>query len=379
PLRRAGAPAAAGAGDRVLHLRRRRQVFTFLDVHERPTLSLLRGFSAPVRLVTDLDEQDLLFLMAHDQDPYNRWEAGQEMAMRILVRLVAASGQGLPLAVPADFVAAWGQILERAGGEEELAALCLTLPSEIMVGDRLPVVEVEPIHAAREAVRAALARDVAPRLLDWHQRLADPGPYMPEPAAMGRRSLRSLCLEILMASDDASVRARCYDQAVGGGNLTERLAALAILADQPCPERQAALARFYDDWQADPLVLNKWLAVQARASHPETMAQVAALARHPAFTLANPNRVRALVGVFALGNQLRFHDPSGAGYRFLVDQVLALNRTNPVLAARLLHALNRWRRFDHRRQGLMQEALNRILAQPDLAPAVYEVARKALG
>ena len=379
---------AARAGTRVLLSQRERQVFRFVNVPAPPLPSLLRNFSAPVKLQgVPLDR--LKFLAIHDSDPVARWDAGQQVATRMLLDRVEArrrrrapGDSASPL--DPDFTAAMRQTLVDADRDPAFAAEALVLPSEMMLADDLKVVAVEAIHAARESARAALGQALAEPLSQTYRRLADAGAYQIDGRSIGRRALRNVCLGYLAAGDRSSgarlAKAQSDSAQVGAGaNMTDVLAALAVLVDIDCPERAAALEAFYWRWEGDPLVIDKWFALQARSSLPGTIEAVRALTVHPAFTRANPNRLRALIGTFAQANPLHFHAADGAGYAFLADEVLALDPANPTTAARLVQPLGQWRRYDRARQRLMRAALDRILAAPGLSPNTYEMVAKSLG
>jgi aminopeptidase N len=364
------------AGTRVLVPDRERQVFRFVDVPAPPVPSLLRNFSAPVKLQgVPLDR--LKFLAIHDSDPVARWDAGQQVATRTLLDRVAAYPGPMPALDP-DFIAAMRQTLADAGRDSAFAAEALVLPSEATLADEMTVVAVEAIHAARESARAALGQALAEPLSETYRRLADPGPYRTDGQSIGRRALRNVCLAYLAAGDRAFGARLAKAQFDAQSNMTDVLAALAALVDIDCPERTAALDAFYRRWEEDPLVIDKWFALQARSALPGTIEAVRDLTTHPAFTRANPNRLRALIGTFAQANPLHFHAPSGAGYAFLADEVLALDKANPTTAARLVQPLGQWRRYDAARQGLMRAALERILATPGLSANTYEMVAKSL-
>jgi aminopeptidase N len=271
------------------------------------------------------------------------------------------------------------QTLADAEGDPAFAAEALYLPSEASLADEMQVVDVVAIHAARESARAGLGDALrAPFEAAYHE-LADPGPYRIDPGSIGRRALRNVCLSYIAAGDRHEGARIAKAQLDAGANMTDVLAALGVLVDIDCPERTAALAAFYERWQDDPLVADKWFAMQARSSLPGTIEAVRRLAQHPAFTRANPNRVRALVGAFAQGNQLYFHDASGEGYAFLADEVIALDKPNPTTAARLVQPWGQGCRYDAARQRLMRAQLDRILATPGLSPNTYEMVSKSVG
>jgi aminopeptidase N len=366
-------------GTRVLVAGQAHQAFRFVDVAVPPVPSLLRNFSAPVKL-QGVPLERLKFLAIHDTDPVARWDAGQQVVTRLLLDRIAAlcDGREMPPLDP-DLVAARRQTLADADRDPAFAAEALLLPSEASLADEMGVVAVEAIHAARENARTELAAALAEPLGETYHRLADEGPYRIDGPAIGRRALRNVCLGYLAAGDrDAGARL-AKAQFDGGANMTDALAALTVLADIDCPERTAALAEFYGCWRDDPLVVDKWFALQARSTLPGTIAAVRALAGHPAFSRANPNRVRALIGTFSQANQLHFHAASGAGYDLLAEEVIGLDRINPTTAARLVQPLGPWRRHDAARQGLMRAALERILATTGLSPNTYEMVAKSLG
>jgi aminopeptidase N len=365
-------------GTRVIALAEARESFRFVDVAAPPVPSLLRGFSAPVKLQgVPLDR--LKFLAVNDPDQFARWEAGQQVATRVLLDRVDArrrNAQWGPF--DPDLVAAMRRTLADAGADPAFAADALTLPSESFLADQLAVVDVDAIHASREGARAELGRALATEFAAAYAALADAGPYRIDRASIGRRALRNACLAYIASADPEQGAALAKAQFDAKANMTDVLAALTVLADLDRPERPAALARFYAAWSHDDLVIDKWFALQARSSLPATPVRVRELTRHPAFERKNPNRMRALIGAFSQGNQVRFHDPSGAGYILLADEVIALDRINPTTAARLVQPLCAWRRQDPARQALMREQLERVLAVPNLSKNTYEMASKSL-
>ncbi len=370
--------AASRTGTRVLPLAEAQQSFVFVDVPAPPVPSLLRGFSAPVKL-KDVPLDRLKFLAVHDTEPFARWEAGQQVATKILLDRIGARQRGAgPAPLDPDLVAAMRRILADADRDPAFAAEALTLPSEAFLADQLAVVDVDAIHAARESARAALGEALGAEFAAAYRELADAGPYSIDGSSIGRRALRNACLAYLAAADPEKGAALALAQFEAGQNMTDVLAAMAVLVDLDRPERAVALARFYELWSHDDLVTDKWFALQARSSLPQTPERVRELTRHPAFERKNPNRVRALVGTFAQANQLRFHDASGAGYDLLADEVIALDPLNPTTAARLVQSLGSWRRHEPARQALMRRELERVLATPDLSKNTYEMVSKSL-
>jgi aminopeptidase N len=334
-------------------------------------LSINRGFSAPVIVEAERSAADLAFLSAHDDDPFARYEAMQQLMLDTLLAAIAGRPEPRPV------VDAVRRTLEDEALDAAFTAEAVLLPSEAFIGDQMPVVDPERIRAAREALRTELGRALEPQ---WRAAYASTAAnrYEYSPAAKGARRLRTVALNYLMAAgaDDSSALAkRQHDEA---DNMTDRQGALGALANSDSPERQGALAAFYERYRDDALVLDKWFTVQAVSARDDTLDAVEALAKHPDFTLANPNRMRSLVSAFA-GNQRAFHHESGRGYRFLADMILAVDRLNPQTAARLVASLGRWRRFDEKRQDLMKAELERIVATPGLSKDVFEQASKSLG
>ena len=373
PTRLAG-EAAAATGTRVVVCDGPRQTFRFVDVAAPPVPSLLRRFSAPVKL-SGVPLDRLKFLAIHDTDPVARWDAGQQVGTTVLLDRIAGRTSG-PL--DPDLIAALRQTLADADRDPAFAAEALLLPSEATLADAMATVDPEAIHRVRNDARAQIAAALAAPLSDTYRRLADPGPYRPDGASVGRRALRNACLAYLSAGDPKEGARLAKIQFDARQNMTDVLAALTVLADIDGPERTAALADFYRRWEDDPLVVDKWFGLQARSARPGTVAAVRALSGHPAFTRANPNRVRALVGAFSAGNQLHFHDAGGDGYAFLAEEVMALDGPNPALAARIVQPLGQWRRYDPGRQALMRAALERILAKDGLSTNTYEMVSKSL-
>jgi aminopeptidase N len=376
PTRLAG-EAEAKPGTRVLSLTEARQRFVFEGVPHRPVPSLLRGFSAPVKLL-GVPLARLRFLAAHDTDPFVRWDAGQQYATAVLLDLAAAWPNTEELHLDAGLVNALAATLEAGEADPAFAAEALMLPSESYLADQMQVVDVEGIHSARECARAVVGQELATALTEGYERLGDPGEYRIDGRSIGRRALRNACLAYLVAGGAAGAIGLAKAQFDAGRNMTDVLAALSILASVDCPERAQALAAFYGRWRDEELVLDKWFAIQATSSLPDTLERVKALARHPDFDMHNPNRMRALIASFAIGNPVRFHAASGEGYRFLADAIIAVDAGNAQVAARLVPALGNWRRYDAGRQALMRGELERILARPGLSRNTFEMVSRSL-
>ncbi|MEH3035902.1 MAG: aminopeptidase N [Sphingomonas adhaesiva] len=348
---------------------------TFETVTERPVVSLNRGFSAPVVVESDRSAADLAFLARHDDDPFARYEAMQQL---MLDTLVAATIEGEADHDPVIRAVAdtLDDALDDTGLDRAFVAEAVLLPAESFIGDQLSSVDPEAIFQAREALR----RDMA-RALDARWRAAcDPAtirPYAYTPGDKGVRRLRNVALGYVAASGAADAAALAYAQFEGADNMTDRQGALTALAGGTSAERDAALDIFYHRYAGNALVLDKWFQTQALSSRADTPRLVAELAEHPDFTLANPNRARALVGAFAV-NQRAFHAAGGAGYVWLADQLLALDALNPQTAAKLLPPLGRWRRFDPARAALMRAQLERIVSAPGISKDLFEQASKSL-
>nr|WP_322939768.1 aminopeptidase N [Pseudomonas sp. s4] len=381
PLRLLGESAAQGTS-RVLSVIEAEQTFTFEDVAEKPLPSLLRGFSAPVKLHFPYSRDQLMFLMQHDSDGFNRWEAGQQLSVQVLQELIGQHQRGEALVLDQRLVTALRTLLEDESLDQAMVAEMLSLPGEAYLTEISEVADVEAIHAAREFARKALADALFAPLWARYQanrQVSKATPYLAEAAHFARRSLQNIALSYLMLSEKPEVLAACVDQFDNADNMTERLAALAVLVNSPFQAEQSkALAMFADFFKDNPLVMDQWFSVQAGCPLPGGLERVRALMQHEAFTLKNPNKVRALIGTFANQNLINFHRADGAGYRFLADQVITLNALNPQIASRLLAPLTRWRKYGPARQALMKAELERILASGELSSDVYEVVSKSL-
>ena len=372
-------PVCDRVRDGVFVLEAASDTLTFSDVPAPPVPSLLRGFSAPVRLEMDLSDADRLTLLRHDSDPFNRWQAAQGVAMRLLVQ-GTRSGD---VSEAADaFRDALGAFLDaEALADPAFAALVLALPSEADVANEIGA-EIDPdaIHRARHALRRRLGAGLADRLRFLRDALADaPGtPFSPDAEAAGRRALRNAALDLIAAADPGAASTLAGAQMEEATTMTDRLAALSVLAQVPGEAREAALARFAEAFRSEPLVLDKWLAIQAGIPEADTPARIRRLQAHPAYSATNPNRVRALIGSFSMGNPTQFNRPDGAGYRLVAETVLALDRTNPQVAARLLTAFGSWRMLEVKRRAQAEEILNEIRAVAGLSRDVGDILERTL-
>ncbi|MDZ7841943.1 MAG: aminopeptidase N [Gammaproteobacteria bacterium] len=366
-----------GAESGVLALQEASQTYDF-EVDEKPVPSLLRGFSAPVRLEIDRPADDWYFLMTHDTDPFVRWDAGQQMATTILTTLVTDIQSGRAPDVPEHFVSAFRRVLIDGEGDRQFQAEMLRLPGEGYLAESFEVIDPEAISRARHTLKKTLASRLEADILARYHAIETGGEYRPESRQIGARALRNCCLSYLVALDTAGNRALAAAQFEAADNMTDRLAALQSLAGTDSVERDRALESFHEEWQSEPLIINKWLSVQATSPASDTLERVLALAEHPAFDVRNPNKVRALIGAFAQGNPLHFHRPDGKGYELVGDYVLELDRLNPQVAARLASPFSFWRHYEATRRDLMRAQLERIRRSGGLSRDVGEIVSKAL-
>ncbi|WAF84147.1 aminopeptidase N [Metapseudomonas otitidis] len=381
PLRLAGEAKAEG-GNRVIAVTEAEQTFTFVDVAEKPLPSLLRGFSAPVKLSFPYSRDQLMFLMQHDSDGFNRWDAGQQLSVQVLQELIGQHQRGEQLVLDSRLLDAFRTLLEDQSLDQAMVAEMLSLPSEAYLTEISEVADVDAIHAAREFARRSISDALFPQLLARYQAnraLSRETPYAASAEHFARRTLQNIALSYLMLSGKAEVLQACLEQFEACDNMTERLTALSVLVNSSFEDEKAkALASFADYFKDNPLVMDQWFSVQAGCTLPGGLERVQALMAHPAFTLKNPNKVRALIGAFANQNLVNFHQADGAGYRFLADHVITLNALNPQIASRQLAPLTRWRKYDAARQALMRAELERILASGELSSDVFEVVSKSL-
>jgi len=363
---------------RVLTLNESSQTFTFINIESEPVPSLLRGFSAPVKLDIPRSNTELEFLMANDSDSFNRWDAGQTLLINTLLALVNNVQLQQSLSIHKGLIEQFSAILTNTKMDPALIAKMLTLPSENYLAAQMSVADVDAIHTARQFLKNSLAHRLKQEFSDVYQQQNSTGKYQFNSDDMAKRSLKNLCLSYLVATDDPLQTQRCLKQMKQSDNMTDTISGLVALANQAGPEGEHALRAFYEQWKHDRLVVDKWLTVQAQSSLPDTLIRIKGLMKHPAFNIKNPNNVRALIGQFCRNNPINFHAKDGSGYQFLVEQIIILNKLNPQVASRMLGALNSWRQYDASRQVLMKKALSDIANQKDLSPDVYEIVTKYL-
>ncbi len=367
----------AGAS-RMLDLTKAKQTFTFVNIKDRPVASVLRGFSAPVKMKDDLSRADRLFMLAHDSDSFNRWEAGQQIATTIIMELVDDIVAGHNLVLDQSFLDAMGNIISDTDLDPAFIAEVMSLPTEAILGQYSSPINVDAIHQARNFTRVELAKAHRNIFLSRYQSCHSDSHYKFEQAAVANRRLKNLSLSYLMTLDDPVVRDLCLGQLGTADNMTDEISALSCLVQSDFSEKEQAIINFYNKWHHDDLVLDKWFSVQAAVAKPETLDRVLELIEHKDFDLGTPNRVRSVVGPFCGLNLTCFHDKSGSGYRFLGDIIAQLDPINPQIASRLVQSLGRWKYYDGERQILMKETLQKILGLPKLSENTYEIVSKSL-
>jgi aminopeptidase N len=363
---------------RVLSLTEQEQTFTFVNIDESPVASILRGFSAPVKINHVRTSGELAFLMANDKDSFTRWDAGQQLYINVLLDMVKAKQQDIPLSVPSLLIESIESVLADEGNDPALVAKMLAIPTENYIAAQMKPADVDAIHTAREFLKSTLAASLKQSLTDIYQRFSDTAQYQFTAKAMAKRSLKNVALSYLMATNDPLQTQRCLKQMKQADNMTDTLAGLSLIVDQAGPEREHALRAFYEQWQHDRQVVDKWLTVQALSKLPDTLIRVKGLLKHAAFSMTNPNNVRAVIGQFCRNNPIHFHAKDGSGYQFLADQIIELDKLNPQVASRQLGAFNSWLQYDEVRQSLIKQQLTRIAEQDSLSPDVYEVVTKYL-
>ena len=375
PLLLDGRPVPRG----VIELTQASQSFVFSDILERPALSLNRGFSAPVKLVASIEADELRFLAARDRDPFNRWQAVQTLAMTLLKSNVAIARSGGVPRLDQGLLDALGTILKDTALEPAFIALTLSPPSEADIAREIGSdVDPDAVYAARRKLRAAIGQEHGAMLADIYTRMMSSNAYRPDAQSAGRRALKNICLDLLALTESDAAIARAFEQYRNADNMTDRMAALETLAAHNRPARTAAFEDFYARYAEDPLVIDKWFALQAVIPEPTTLDRVRTLTRHPAFSAANPNRIRALIGAFAQANHTQFNRRDGAGYDFVADFVLELDAKNPQVAARLMSAFRSWRALETQRRERAEATLRRVAAIAALSPDVHDIVARTL-
>ena len=376
-----GEAGTAGETTKVLRLSEASQTFVFTNVAEKPVPSILRNFSAPVRLSTDLTQEDLIFLMANDSDQFNRWEAGQTLTRALLLDLVEKAGTGEELVMDQAIVDAMRNIVNLAkeeGADKAFIARAMALPSEGELSEMVVPANPDVIHAARDFVVKTLAKELKEELL-WTMRDNTSEKYERDGESRAARTLKNTCLALLSYLEDPEIDAEAFRRFKTADNMTDQISALSALSGRAdCKERAEAIDMFYEQWKHDPLIMNKWLGLQAGASLPNNVENVKRLVDHPAFDIKNPNKVYSLVGGFVGGTPINFHAADGSGYEFLGDIVLKIDKLNGGVAARMVGGFTRWRKYDEKRQEMMKAQLERIVKTEGLSENVFEIVSKSL-
>ncbi|KAJ0859683.1 putative cytosol alanyl aminopeptidase [Helianthus annuus] len=346
----------------VLRVTKAEEEFVFTDVPEKPIPSLLRGYSAPIRLHSDLTDNDLFFLLAHDSDEFNRWEAGQILARNIML---------------SQFVHGIKCILLDSSLDKEFIAKAITLPGEGEIMDMMEVADPDAVHAVRKFIRKQLASELKQELINLVKENRSTEKYVFDHANMARRALKNTALGYLASLEDEEITELVLHEYKTATNMTDQFSALAAIAQKPGKARDDALADFYNQWQHDYLVVNKWFALQSSSDIPGNVENVHKLLSHPAFDLKNPNKVYSLIGGFC-ASPVNFHAKDGSGYKFLGEIVVQLDKLNPQVASRMVSAFSRWKRYDETRQNLAKAQLEMIVSANGLSENVYEIASKSL-
>jgi len=365
---------ARGPEERVLELTQPEQRFVFVDVAEKPMLSIGRGFSAPAVFKVPTDRKSHATLMGRDADSFNRWEAGQALATDILKEM-ATDASAKPDAI---YISAIGEVLNRAEEDIAFTAQMLSPPLESELALAMTPPDPDAIHGARTALIRAVASAHASAIKTLYAKLDTKGAFAPDAKSAGRRALRNVLLRYLTAADDEAAAALADAHYRSATNMTDMIAGLAALTRMESPKREAAFTHFHDRFKGDALVLDKWMGLQAGSCLPDTASRVRALTKHPAYDVKNPNRVRSLVGAFA-GNHVRFHTADGSGYALVGETIRAVDSINPQVSSRMSAAFEAWRRYDPKRQALMRGELEAMLKVEGISPNLFEVATKMLG
>ncbi|MCW5583712.1 MAG: aminopeptidase N, partial [Gammaproteobacteria bacterium] len=366
--------------EKVLHLTAASQIFQFDNVLVRPVPSLLRHFSAPVKLNFAYSDDDLKFLFKHDKDSFNRWEAGQKYTLRMFMNLIQDYRHHRPLHLPYELVEMYEYILRHDTSDDFLLAEMLSLPSEHYIGEQMETIDIDAIHAVREFVVTEIAKQLQKLFLEtYYQNHDSSETYQFNIQAIGKRQLKNRCLTYLMLLPEyADVGMQQFESSLEK-NMTDTQSALVGLANIDSPLREKALNRFYTVWKHDALVVDKWFAIQAASKLSDMLREVKKLMQHEAFDIKNPNKVYSLIGTFGQRNLINFHADNGEGYAFLREVVNQLDKLNPQVASRMVKPLTTWKRYDNKRQQLMREQLELLLQDKKISKDLYELVIKSLG
>ncbi len=363
---------------KLLELRSDKETFVFNNIPENSLPSIFRQFSAPVKVKTDFTNKELASLMASDTDEFNRWDAGQTLFIKEIKQLVKGIRANENLSISPNLISAFKSILIDQNKDRAFIAKALSLPAETEIKNHFDLVDVTAIHKARTFLKQELARQLNHQFLDLIELCSVSDPLSISHEAMADRSLKNLCLSYIGCLKEKNTTALILDHYESAENMTDELAGFKILSEIDPDAKQKAVEKFYLKWNHDQLVLDKWFAVQAGSTLPNTLESVKALTGHPDFSMKNPNKVRSLIYMFAMQNPINFHQKNGGGYRFIADQIILLDEINHQIAARLSSCFNLWKKYDNQRKSLMQKELERILSIQTLSKNVYEIVSRAL-
>ncbi len=366
---------------KILELTQREETLSFEDVPEDVVVSVLRNYSAPIKLDFELSNQQLAFLMTNDSDEFNRWNSAQRLGLNIMLSLVKDHQQKTALSLDSFFIKTFKKILQDESLDKALAARILSLPSEDYLAQQMDIIDVDAIHDVREFCKHTLAFELMDEFSSCYQ-ANKCEKYVLTPEAIGQRSLKNICLSYMMASQTGTAKSKATSFAVQqlklANNMTDQISALNSLVHYAEEAGEQALNDFYQQWSEDTLVIDKWFTVQATASGANAFKRIQKLLSHEAFDMMVPNRVRSLIGAFSQSNPVEFHHISGRGYKFLADRVIQLNAVNPQISARLLLPLIQWKKYDTNRQQMMKAQLQRVSETANLANDVFEITEKGL-
>ncbi len=364
--------------DDILHFTKAEQSFTFKNVISKPVVSLLRNFSAPVKLQYDYSNKELSFLLAHDSDPFNRWEAGQRLYTNVIWQLYDDSVNGVELKLPTTLLSVVKNVLNNHALEQRFKSLTLTLPDIKTLIETRDSLQFDHLLKAHDYLSQQIAINLEYDWLQHYQQTILDKEFSHTKQAVGQRALKAKCLHYLLILQKTEYFALATKQLSQANNMTDAISAFKLLMHSGYTEKETIAESFYQEWKREDLVIDKWLTVLATDPSDACISLVKNLQNHEAFAITNPNKVRALIGGFSNANMRQFHRPDGLGYQFLTQQIKRLYAVNPQIAARLTGAFNRWKKFDDERQKLMKQQLEVILSQPKLSKDVYEIASKAL-
>ncbi len=361
----------------ILAMKKKKEIFTFKNIPVKPTLSLLRNFSAPVSLQFPYDANALTHQMSHDTDTFNRWEASQILATKVILDNAERIKSGLSQKYPEHFLNAIENILANSRQDPAFTAEVISLPSELFLAEKMSTVDPENLNLSRVSLIKKIAKMYKNSILEIYKSNSAIEPYKPDPAATGRRSLKNICLQYLMELGEHSIQSICIDQFKNSDNMTDTIASLSAMVNTDCDKKNWALKIFYDRWNQEPSAVDKWLSVQAASRSPETLAIVKLLTQHEAFDYTNPNKVYSLLRTFSV-NHLQFHNKNGLGYKFLAEQIIILDSINPQVAARISRGFDRCQRLNAERWSLAKDALMLIYNSSSLSKDTREIVSKTL-